>query len=156
MHYPYIRLWGILGPKEIHMLLPVALTVFSSAIYHFMLKQASNKSPFLILFWSYGIAAIVCLALIFFNEQQLKFSLPFKDRPYLPFILALALIGIELGYLASYKSGGKIGQVSMMTQMVSLVVMLTLGFILAKEPLTFKKAFGAVTALFSFFLLSRP
>lgn len=138
------------------MILPVALTVCSSAIYHFMLKQASGKSPFLILFWSYMIAAIVCLALIFFNEQQLKFSIPFKDRPYLPFVLALALIGIEFGYLTAYKTGGKIGQVSMMTQMVSLIFMLVLGLILMKEPMTFKKAFGAVSAIFSFFLLSRP
>lgn len=137
-------------------LLPVALTVFSSAIYHLMLKQASGKSPFLILFWSYMIAAILCLGLILLNEHDLKFSNPFKDRPYLPFVLALTLIGIEFGYMASYRSGGKIGQVSMMTQMVSLLVMLVLGFFLAKEPLTFKKAFGAVTALFSFFLLSRP
>jgi drug/metabolite transporter (DMT)-like permease len=138
------------------MLFPVLLTVVSSATYHFMLKQTSTKaSPVLVLFWSYAIAAVVCLAALVMKQENVKVASVFEDKAWLPLVLAMALIGIEFGYILSYKSGGKIGQVSMITQMVSLVVMFVIGFMIMKEPITFKKGFGIASALFSFHLLSR-
>ncbi len=138
------------------MIYPVILTVLSSAMYHFMLKQTSAKgSPMLVLFWSYALAAIACLVVIMFKSEKIEMFSVFKDKPWIPMILAATLVGIEFGYILSYKSGGKVGQVSMITQMVSLVVMFAIGYIVMKEPLTFKKGFGIASALFSFHLLSR-
>lgn len=138
------------------MLYPVLLTVFSSASYHFLLKQTSMKgSALLILFWSYAIAAGVCLGVLLFKSDEVKLVSAFEDKAWIPVFLAIALVGIELGYIWSYKSGGKVGQVSMITQMVSLVLMLVIGFVVMKEPITFKKGFGIASALFSFHLLSR-
>lgn len=138
------------------MIYPVILTVLSSAMYHFMLKQTSAKgSPMLVLFWSYALAAIACLVVIMFKSEKIEVFSVFKDKPWIPMILAATLVGIEFGYILSYKSGGKVGQVSMITQMVSLVVMFAIGYIVMKEPLTFKKGFGIASALFSFHLLSR-
>lgn len=138
------------------MIYPVILTVLSSAMYHFMLKQTSAKgSPMLVLFWSYALAAIACLVMMMFKSEKIEVFSVFKDKPWIPMILAATLVGIEFGYILSYKSGGKVGQVSMVTQMVSLVVMFAIGYIVMKEPLTFKKGFGIASALFSFHLLSR-
>ena len=139
------------------MIYPILLTVLSSAVYHFMLKQTSAKgSPLLVLFWSYGLAALVCMIALMFRSGPVKvFSVFQEDRAWLPMILALAVVGIEFGYIWSYKSGGKVGQVSMITQMVSLIFMMVLGYLVMKEPLTFKKGFGIASALFSFHLLSR-
>ena len=138
------------------MIYPVLLTVLSSAGYHFMLKQTSMKgSPILVLFWSYMLAALVCLSVLLFKDEEIKVFSVFKDKSWIPMLLALTLVGIEFGYILSYKSGGKVGQVSMITQMVSLVVMFAIGYIVMKEPITFKKGFGIASALFSFHLLSR-
>lgn len=138
------------------MVYSVLLTVLSSAGYHFMLKQTSQKgSPVLVLFWSYLLAAIVCLTVLLLKGDEIKMLSVFKDKSWIPMILALTLVGIEFGYIMSYKSGGNVGQVSMITQMVSLVVMFTIGYIVMKEPITFKKGFGIASALFSFHLLSR-
>lgn len=138
------------------MIYPVLLTVLSSAGYHFMLKQTSMKgSPILVLFWSYMLAAIVCLSVLLLKGDEIKVFSVFKDKSWIPMALALTLVGIEFGYILSYKSGGKVGQVSMITQMVSLVVMFAIGYIVMKEPITFKKGFGIASALFSFHLLSR-
>jgi drug/metabolite transporter (DMT)-like permease len=136
------------------MIYPVMLTVLSSAMYHFLLKQTSSKaSPMLVLFWSYALAAGVCLVMLLMKNENLKVLSVFKDKGYIPVILAIALVGIEVGYIWSYKSGGKVGQVSMITQMVSLVLMMGIGFILSREPMTLQKAFGIASALFSFHLL---
>lgn len=136
------------------MLYPILLTVLSSATYHFLLKQTSSKaSPMLVLFWSYAIAAVVCLCALMLKDDEVKIFSAFKDKAWIPGLLAMALVGIELGYIWSYKSGGKVGQVSMITQMVSLVVMFAIGYIVMKEPMTFKKGFGIASALFSFSLL---
>lgn len=138
------------------MIYPVILTVLSSAMYHFMLKQTSAKgSPMLVLFWSYALAAIACLVMMMLKSEKIEVFSVFKDKPWIPMILAATLVGIEFGYILSYKSGGNVGQVSMITQMVSLVVMFAIGYIVMKEPLTFKKGFGIASALFSFHLLSR-
>jgi drug/metabolite transporter (DMT)-like permease len=138
------------------MIYPVILTVFSSAMYHFMLKQTSTKgSPMLVLFWSYLLAAIACLFMVMLRSDKVEMLSVFKDKAWIPMILAATLVGIEFGYILSYKSGGKVGQVSMITQMVSLVVMFAIGYIVMKEPITFKKGFGIASALFSFHLLSR-
>jgi drug/metabolite transporter (DMT)-like permease len=138
------------------MIYPVILTVLSSAMYHFMLKQTSTKgSPMLVLFWSYLLAALACLFMVMIRSDKVEMLSVFKDKAWIPLILAATLVGIEFGYILSYKSGGKVGQVSMITQMVSLVVMFAIGYIVMKEPITFKKGFGIASALFSFHLLSR-
>lgn len=156
MHLNYIQIQTIISQKEFVMIYPVLLTVLSSAMYHFMLKHTSAKgSPMLVLFWSYAIAALVCLVALMFKTEDVKVFSVFKDKAWLPMLLAFALVGIELGYVLSYKAGGKVGQVSMITQMVSLVVMFAIGYIVMKEPITFKKGFGIASALFSFHLLSR-
>lgn len=136
------------------MIYPVILTVLSSALYHFLLKQTSAKaSPMLVLFWSYALAAAVCLIFLMFKSGKLEMFSVFKERGWLPMILALAVVGIEFGYILAYKSGGKVGQVSMITQMVSLVFMMGVGYVLTKEPITLQRAFGVASALFSFHLL---
>lgn len=156
MHLNYIQNQAINLIKETCMIYPILLTVISSAGYHFMLKQTSTKgSPMLVLFWSYLLAAVVCLAFLLLKSEEIKFVSVFKDRGWIPLVLALTIVGIEFGYILSYKSGGKVGQVSMITQMVSLVVMFAIGYIVMKEPITFKKGFGIASALFSFHLLSR-
>ncbi len=136
--------------------LPILLTVVSSAAYHFTLKQASSKSsPFAVLFWSYLIAAVVCLVAVIVTNGQVRITADLKEKSYLPALLAVALVGIEVGYLMSYKNGGNVGQVSMIAQMLSIIVLLIVGFFLMKEPLTLQKGLGVITALFSFLLLSR-
>lgn len=137
-------------------LFPIILTVASSAMYHFMLKQASTRlSPFTLLFWSYAIAAVLCLVGIFATGADVRVSESLKGKMYLPGILALTLIGIEVGYLLSYKGGGQLGKVSMITQLTSIIVMVAIGFFMTKDTLTLTKGLGVATALMSFFLLSR-
>ncbi len=112
---------------------PIILTVLSSTTYHFMLKYMSAKaSPLLILFWSYLLAATVCLVVLLTQSQNVKMLSVFKDKGWMPILLALALLGIEVGYIWSYKNGGKVGQVSMVSQMVSTIVLLGIGFIMEK------------------------
>lgn len=135
-------------------LYPIILTVLSSTTYHFLLKHMSSKaSPLLILFWSYLLAASLCLVVLLTQSENVKMLAVFKDKGWMPILLALALLGIEVGYIWSYKNGGKVGQVSMVSQMVSTVVLLGIGFIMTREPLTMQKVFGVATALFGFHLL---
>lgn len=145
------------------MYLPIFLIVASSAAYHFILKQASSRGAlFLMLFGTYLLSAVVCLILYalmsqsnaqpqvssvshVFNKQQLGWML----------LLALSLVGIELGYLLAYKSGGQVGQVSMIAQAFSMIVLLGVGFYIGKDSMTLTKALGVATGLISFALLAR-
>lgn len=136
--------------------LPIALTVLSSATYHFMLKQASQRlSPFAILFWCYLIAAGTCLAFVFLTNADLRIASALKGKMYVPGVLALAIVGIEVGYLLTYKNGGQVGKVAMVAQLSSIILMLFIGYFLTKDTLTTSRAIGVATALVSFFLLSR-
>ena len=135
------------------MIYPIILTVTSSMIYHLLLKQMSKTSPFLILFWSYLLASLVCLVVVLKKNENIQIFSVFENKAWIPMLLGVALLGIELGYLWSYKSGGKVGQVSMISQMVSMLLMIAIGFVVSREPLTMQKAFGIASALFSFHLL---
>lgn len=135
------------------MIYPILLTVSSSMIYHLLLKHMSKTSPFLILFWSYLLASVVCLVVVLKKNENVQVFSVFQDKAWVPMLLGIALLGIELGYLWSYKSGGKVGQVSMISQMVSMLLMIAIGFVVSREPLTMQKAFGIASALFSFHLL---
>ena len=145
------------------MYLPILLTVASSAAYHFILKQVSSKgSLFLMLFGTYLISALICLGLYFSfalgessaNQNQSSSFLKPENTVYIV-VLALSLVGIELGYLLAYKSGGQVGQVSMIAQAISMIVLLGVGLYLGKDQVTLTKALGVATGLISFALLAR-
>lgn len=138
------------------MFIPIALTVFSSAAYHFMLKEASSRqSPLQVLFWAYLAASVLCLIVLFATKTSIELLPSIKDKGYLPFLLAFAIVGLEVGYIFSYRGGGKLGQVTMFTQMISLMLMMALGYFIMKEPMTFKKLLGVLSAFMTLMLL-RP
>ena len=138
------------------MLIPILLTVASSAAYHFTLKNISTKSNvFAGLFWTYIISAVICLIFYFTQKNQNLFSVFESEKSYLYIVLALSLVGIELGYLFAYKGGGQVGQVSMIAQAISMVLLVAIGYMISKDSFTLTKALGVVSGIISFTLLVR-
>lgn len=138
------------------MLLPLLITVSSSAAYHFTLKNVSSKGAlFGTLFWSYAAAALMCLIFAAISKDDSIFTVNFKEKGHLIGLLSLTLVGIEFGYLLAYKSGGGIGQVSMIAHAMSMTILLVVGYVVYKDVITTQKAIGVLSGILSFALLAR-
>ncbi len=138
------------------MLLPILLTVFSSAAYHFTLKHISTKANmFAGLFWTYLISAVICLFFYFGQKNNDLFTVFSSEKSYLYILLALSLVGIELGYLFAYKGGGQVGQVSMIAQAISMILLVGIGYYTSKDSITLTKMLGVISGIISFTLLAR-
>ena len=133
----------------------IALLVCSGVFYQLFQKLISPTiNPGFSLICSY-IAAII-LSTLLFVLFPLKGSLTeeIKNLNIYSFILAIPIIGIELGYLLLYRAGGKLSYSSALVSSMITILLVIIGMILFKEKINIKKIAGIVLCMSGIVLLN--
>ena len=133
----------------------IALLVCSGVFYQLFQKLISPTiNPGFSLICSY-IAAIL-LSTLLFVLFPLKGSLTeeIKNLNIYSFILAIPIIGIELGYLLLYRAGGKLSYSSALVSSMITILLVIIGMILFKEKINIKKIVGIALCMSGIVLLN--
>ena len=126
----------------------IGLVVVSGVLYQlFQKKIAPGANPALSLILSYATAGILTLALFLVLPLRKPLGESLKDINAYSFLLALPIIGIELGYLLLYRAGGQVSTSGSMISAGITLVLLIMGILFFKEALTLKKALGLALSL---------
>ena len=133
----------------------IALLVCSGVFYQLFQKLISPTiNPGFSLICSY-IPAIL-LSTLLFVLFPLKGSLSdeIKNINIYSFILAIPIIGIELGYLLLYRAGGKLSYSSALVSSMITILLVIIGMILFKEKINIKKIVGIALCMSGIVLLN--
>jgi drug/metabolite transporter (DMT)-like permease len=126
----------------------IAITILSNVFYHIVQKVTPQQvNPVLSLAVSYLAAAVICIALLplFPLKQGLRDSLGQLNWATLG--LALAIVGLEIGYLLAYRSGWDISIAGLVSNIVVALVLLPVGLQFFKEKLTPLNLVGVLVCL---------
>lgn len=88
----------------------IGIVIASQVTYQLAVKaipQGSN--PFGVLIIVYGLAMITCVVLSPLAGRSVAFADVRRLLSWPACLLALAVVGIEIGYLLAYRSGWKLG-----------------------------------------------
>lgn len=123
----------------------LALAVLSVVGYHATMKRVpSTLNPFLPLAAAYLLAFLICLLGLWLWPHGEKSWSALKPGVL---AIALAVVGIELGFLLAYRAGVNVGSAALAVNVCSALVLIPLGLWLFKEHLTPAKLAGVALSL---------
>ncbi|MFW5498207.1 MULTISPECIES: hypothetical protein [unclassified Maridesulfovibrio] len=121
----------------------IAVVVASSVIYHLAQKSiAGGGSFFGSLAFAYAIAMIFSLAGMYFQTGKIEMLdiVNFKNWPVL--LLGLAVFGIEIGVLLTYKAGANVNTLPILVNGVVMACLTPLGALIYREHISLTSVFG--------------
>lgn len=122
---------------------PVILVVFSNTVYQVCTKGVpENMNPFASLIITYLVGAAASLIMFFVLGNSRNILAELKKTNWIPFVLGLVIVGLEVGFIYAYKAGWKISTAQIVTSSILGVILIFVGYIGYKESITWNKIVG--------------
>ncbi len=133
----------------------ITLAICSSALYHFTAKSIPSNINFAIsLVVTYAVALGITLitTLLFPTPNGLAFEL--KQLNWASFLLALAVVGIEFGFLLVYRSGWNLGIAAVLTNVMASLILVPVAIFVFKDKLNWVNIAGILVCLAGLVMLN--
>src|SRR6266545_7531911 len=102
----------------------ITLAIVSSALYHFTAKSTPSNVNFTVsLLVTYAVAFIVVLLTFVFFPIKNGLSFELRQLNWASIGLAIAIVGIEFGFLLTYRSGWNLGIAAVLTNVVASMIL---------------------------------
>ncbi|HIM55965.1 MAG TPA: hypothetical protein EYM39_04605 [Candidatus Latescibacteria bacterium] len=133
----------------------IGLTVFANVLYHLFQKEISSSvHPLVSLMVTYGVALAVCAAMLPFYPHETAIAVSLRKLNWASFALALAIVGLEMGFLLAYRSGWGLSLAAMSSNVAVAVLLVPVGLLAYRESLSAANALGVVLCIVGLILVS--
>ncbi|WP_027185996.1 hypothetical protein [Desulfovibrio inopinatus] len=134
----------------------ILLVIASSSCYHLTQKTlSSTASPFNLLAITYGLAVVICLTAARILPSETGLIETVRTHGIAITLLSLAVVGIETGFLMTYRTGWSVGVLPIFINAGVTLALIPVGFIFYREHLGAANIFGIILIVAGLFLLGR-
>lgn len=138
------------------MALPVLIVVVANTLYNICTKQTpENVNTFAALIMTYFVSMVSAMALFFLTRDGESLVTELQKTNWSTWLLGMAIVGVEFGYIYMYRVGWKLSLGSMAVNLVLACVLLIIGYLFFKETLTPRQMVGFVVCLLGIFLIAK-
>jgi multidrug transporter EmrE-like cation transporter len=133
----------------------ITLAILSSALYHFSAKSVPSNINFAIsLVVTYAVALGITLITTLLFPAQNGFAFELKQLNWASFLLAIAIVGIEFGFLLVYRSGWNLGIAAVLTNVVASLFLVPVAIFIFKDKLNWVNVVGILVCLAGLVMLN--
>lgn len=133
----------------------IALAIASSALYHFSAKSTPANVNFSIsLVVTYLVALGTVLLITFFFPPKKGLAFELKQLNWASFLLAIAIVGIEFGFLLVYRSGWNLGIAAVLVNVVASLILVPVAIFLFKDKISWVNILGILVCLVGLVMLN--
>ena len=133
----------------------IILAICSSALYHFTAKSTPANVNFTVsLLVTYGVAFIVTLFTFFFFPVPNGVTVELKKLNWASLGLAVAIVGIEFGFLLCYRSGWNLGIAAVLTNVVASLILVPVALFIFKDKISWVNIAGIFVCLAGLVMLN--
>ncbi len=133
----------------------ISLAILSSALYHFSAKSTPPNINFSIsLVVTYAVALLITILSSFFFPAPNGIFAELKQLNWASFLLALAIVGIEFGFLMVYRSGWNLGIAAVLVNVVASLILLPVAIFLFKDKISWVNILGIFVCLAGLVMLN--
>jgi drug/metabolite transporter (DMT)-like permease len=126
----------------------ISMAVLSSLLYHVILKSTpQHVNPAISLAVTYAVAVLVSLALLPVFPLSGSILGALKELNWASYALALALVGLEVGFLLAYRAGWNISTAAILVNVAVTLLLLPIGVLALKESLSVVNVAGVLVCL---------
>jgi drug/metabolite transporter (DMT)-like permease len=132
----------------------ITLAIASSALYHFVAKSTPSNVNFTVsLLVTYAAAFIVTLfTFIAFPTKDLISEL--KQLNWASIGLAIAVVGIEFGFLLTYRAGWNLGIAAVLVNVVASLILVPVAIFVFKDRISWVNIMGIFLCLVGLVMLN--
>lgn len=135
---------------------PIGLLVLSNVFYHITAKSLpADVDAFFSMAITYVVGAVVSLVLYLTIGNGENLQAQISGLNWAPFVLGLAVVGLEVGAIFMYKAGWEVSVGNIVQAIFVAIALLFVGVLVYKEALTGTKIAGIAACLIGIFLLNR-
>jgi drug/metabolite transporter (DMT)-like permease len=133
----------------------ITLAIASSALYHFVAKSTPSNVNFTVsLLVTYAVAFIVTLIGFFFFPVTGRITAELKQLNWASIGLAIAIVGIEFGFLLVYRSGWNLGIAAVLVNVVASLILVPVAILIFKDKISWVNILGILICLVGLVMLN--
>jgi multidrug transporter EmrE-like cation transporter len=133
----------------------ITLAICSSALYHFVAKSTPSNVNFTVsLLVTYAVAFVVVLLTFIFFPIKNGVSFELKQLNWASIGLAIAIVGIEFGFLLTYRSGWNLGIAAVLTNVVASLILVPVAIFIFKDKISWVNILGILVCLAGLVMLN--
>jgi len=133
----------------------ITLAIFSSALYHFTAKSTPSNVNFTVsLLVTYAVALVVTLFTFFFLPAKNGVMNEIEKLNWASIGLAIAIVGIEFGFLLTYRSGWNLGIAAVLVNVVASLILIPVAILFFKDKITWINILGILVCLAGIVMLN--
>jgi len=133
----------------------ICLAICSSALYHFVAKSTPLQVNFTIsLLATYAVAFGVTLFTFVFFPVKNGFVAELKQLNWASIGLAIAIVGIEFGFLLTYRAGWNLGVAAVLVNVVASLILVPVAIFVFKDNISWVNVLGIFVCLAGLVMLN--
>lgn len=133
----------------------ITLAIASSALYHFTAKSTPSNVNFTVsLLVTYAFAFVVTLLGFFFFPAQNGVMAEIRQLNWATLGLAIAIVGIEFGFLLTYRSGWNLGIAAVLVNVVASLILVPVAIFIFKDKISWINILGILVCLAGLVMLN--
>lgn len=134
----------------------LVIAVISAVVYHLIQKIIpAAANPMLTLAATYAAALLICLLLLSVFPLTAPLAVELGKINWTSLVLGASVVGIEIGFLLSYRAGWNVNVASLVANTAVAVLLIPLGLALFRERLSLAQIGGALLCLLGLVLINR-
>ena len=135
---------------------PIALVVLANTFYQICAKATPEAmNPLASLTVTYTIAALASGLLFAATIRGGSLLREYSHLNWAPFVFGLALVGLEVCFIYAYKAGWPVSAASLVASAFLAVVLIFVGFLVYKEPITVSKLIGIAICMVGLYFINK-
>lgn len=135
---------------------PIALVVLANTVYQVCAKSVPDAmNPLASLTITYAVGAAFSLALYLLLNRGGNLLREYSRVNWAPFVLGIAIVGLEVGFIYAYKAGWTVSTASIVQSAFLAVALIAVGFLLYHEAITWNKVVGIVICLIGLVFINK-
>lgn len=132
----------------------ISLAIASSAFYHFVAKSTPHNANFTVsLLVTCAVAFAVTLFGFFFYPTT-NIVADLKQLNWATIGLAIAIVGIEFGFLLVYRSGWNLGIAAVLVNVIASLILVPVAIFVFKDKISWVNVLGILICLVGLVMLN--
>lgn len=119
-----------------------------------MKSMPADVNPFGALMVAYIFSAIITAIIFVFMVKPSNVMFELSKVNWTSIVLALVLVGLEVGYVFVYRAGWQVSTASVVANIGLACVLLIVGYFLYRENVSIRQIIGIVVCMFGLVLIN--
>ena len=134
---------------------PILIVILSNTFYNICMKSMpADVNPFGALMVTYIASAIITAIIFVFMVKPSNVMFELSKVNWTSIVLALVLVGLEVGYVFVYRAGWSVSTASVVANIGLACVLLVVGYFLYRENVSIRQIIGIVVCMFGLVLIN--